>query len=177
MIRTFLAKAFLGTFLGIFALAAGLPAAVAQGQGRQEQERQEQERQQPGKEPGNAAGAVPTVSSSQVIGAQGADEWLASQLRGTAVIGSDGRPIGEVVDVLLDRNGHARAFLVGVGGVMGLGAKEIAIDISQFHEMPVPGGHGVRAELKVPLTMEQLAAVPEFKALPVPEATTGAAPR
>jgi len=117
-----------------------------------------------------------TVSSSQVIGAQGADEWLASQLRGTAVIGADNQRIGEVVDVLLDRTGKARAFIVGMGGVMGLGAKEIAIDLAQFHDMPAVGA-AARAELKVPLTRDQLAAVPEFKSLPVPDATTGAAPR
>jgi PRC-barrel domain len=122
------------------------------------------------------AGAVPTVSSSQVIGAQGADEWLASQLRGTAVVGPDNQRIGEIVDVLLDHSGQARAFLVGVGGIAGLGAKEIAIDLSQFHEIPAVGS-GARPPLKVPLTMEQLAAVPEFKPLPVPDPTTGAAPR
>ena len=129
--------------------------------------------QTPGPQPG---GAVPTVSSSQVIGAQGADEWLASQLRGTAVVGPDNQRIGEVVDVLLDHSGQARAFLVGVGGIAGLGAKEIAIDLSQFHEIPAVGS-GARPPLKVPLMMEQLAAVPEFKPLPVPDPTTGAAPR
>jgi hypothetical protein len=129
--------------------------------------------QAPGPQPG---GAVPTVSSSQVIGAQGADEWLASQLRGTAVVGPDNQRIGEIVDVLLDHSGQARAFLVGVGGIAGISAKEIAIDLSQFHEIPAVGS-GARPPLKVPLTMEQLAAVPEFKPLPVPDATTGAAPR
>jgi hypothetical protein len=120
-------------------------------------------------------GGAPTVSSSQIIGAQGADEWLASQLRGTAVIGSDNQKVGEVVDVLLDRNGQARAFIVGEGGVMGLGAREIAIDLSQFHE--VPARDGGKAQLKVPMTKEQLAVVPDFRPLPSPEATTGAAPR
>ena len=129
--------------------------------------------QEPGPQPG---GAVPTISSSQVIGAQGADEWLASQLRGTAVVGPDNQRIGEIVDVLLDHSGKVRAFVVGMGGVMGLGGKEIAIDLSQFHEIPAVGS-GARPPLKVPLTMEQLAAVPEFKPLPVPDATTGAAPR
>lgn len=129
--------------------------------------------QAPGPQPG---GAVPTISSSQVIGAQGADEWLASQLRGTAVVGPDNQRIGEIVDVLLDRSGQARAFLVGVGGIAGLGAKEIAIDLGQFHEIPAAGS-GARPPLKVPLTMEQLAAVPEFKPLPVPDPTTGVAPR
>jgi sporulation protein YlmC with PRC-barrel domain len=128
---------------------------------------------------GGARGeAAPTVSSSQVIGAQAADEWLASQLRGTAVVGSDGRRIGEVVDILLNLNGQARALVVGMGGVMGLGAKEIAIDLGQFREIPAPSSSGARAELKVPLTMDQLAAVPEFQPLPVPDAkTTGTAPQ
>ncbi len=123
------------------------------------------------KEHGHAA---PTVSSSQVIGAQAADEWLASQLRGAAVVGTDGRRIGEVVDVLLNRNGTVRAFVVGMGGAMGLDAKEIAIDVGQFHDIPPPQ-NGPRPELRVPLTLEQLAEVPEFKPLPMPDATTGAA--
>jgi hypothetical protein len=123
------------------------------------------------------AGRAPTVSSSQIIGAQEADEWLASQLRGTAVIGADNQRIGEIVDVLLDHSGKVRAFVVGMGGVMGLGGKEIAIDLTQFHDMPAGPPTGARAELKVPLTRDQLAAAPEFKPLPVPDLTTGAAPR
>jgi hypothetical protein len=124
-----------------------------------------------------AAAAEETVSSSQVIGAQGADEWLASQLRGTPVIGGDNQRIGEVVDILFDRNGQARAFVVGAGGVMGLGAKEIAIDIGQFHGVPAVNVEGARPQLKVSLTREVLAAIPEFKPLPVPDdsTTTGAA--
>ena len=124
-----------------------------------------------------AGGAAPTVSSSKILGAQGADEWLASQLRGTAVVGSDNQRIGEVVDVLLDRNGQARAFIVGIGGVMGLGAKEIAIDLAQFHDMPAASTKGARVQLKVALTREELAAAREFQPLPVPDATTGKAPR
>jgi hypothetical protein len=124
-------------------------------------------------QPGEAA---PTISSSQIIGSQGADEWLASQLRGTAVVSSDNQKIGEVVDILFDRRGQARAFVVGEGGVMGLGAREIAIDLSQFHEVPANGGAS-RAQLKVDMTKEQLAGVPEFKPLPMPEETTGAAPQ
>lgn len=123
----------------------------------------------------DTSGAAPTVSSSQILGAQGPDEWLVSQLRGTAVVGSDNQKIGEVMDVLLDRSGQARAFIVGVAGIMGPGgAKEIAIDLTQFQEIPVR--NGARAQLKVPMTREQLALVPEFKPLPLPEATTGSAP-
>jgi hypothetical protein len=174
MARAFVAKGILTRAVpaGAVVAAAMAVAAVATPMASAQEPGDQRDRQQDGQPGGN----VPTVSSSQIIGAQGADEWLASQLRGTAVVGADGRRIGEVVDVLLDRSGKARAFLVGVGGVAGLGAKEVAIDLSQFHEIPAPD-NGARAQLRVPLTMEQLAAVPDFQALPVPDATTGTAPR
>jgi sporulation protein YlmC with PRC-barrel domain len=124
-----------------------------------------------------AGGTAPTVSGSKILGAQGADEWLASQLRGTAVVGSDNQRIGEIVDVLLDRNGQARAFIVGIGGVMGLGAKEIAIDLAQFHDVPAASTKGAKVQLKVSLTREELDAARQFQPLPVPDATTGKAPR
>ncbi len=186
MTGSFSAKAFAAC-----ALALGvLSPALAQSPGQPSPERPSPEQktppeqqppeplQRPQQAPNSPDNGAATVSGSQVIGSQGADEWLASQLRGTAVVGADGKRIGEVVDVLLGRNGQARAYIVGMGGVMGLGAKEIAIDISQFQDMPAAATTSAnRAELKVPLTATQLAAVPEFKALPVPDATTGAAPR
>lgn len=46
--------------------------------------------------------------------------------------------IGEVVEVLLDRNGHARAFIVVGGGVLGFSAKEVAIDLTQFPARAMP---------------------------------------
>lgn len=35
--------------------------------------------------------------------------------------------IGDIVDVLVDREGKATAFIVGVGGFLGLGQKEVAV--------------------------------------------------
>ena len=113
-------------------------------------------------------------SSSQIVDTQGRDEWLASKLRGTTVLGSDNQKVGDVVDILLDKSGQVRAFIVGVGGVLGLGAKEVAIDLTEFRE--VPASNGNKAQLKVPMTKEQLTQAPDFKPLPSPPATTGSAP-
>jgi len=113
--------------------------------------------------------------SSQIVDAQGRDEWLASKLRGTTVLGSDNQKVGDVVDILLDKSGQVRAFIVGVGGVLGLGSKEVAIDLTEFRE--VPPSNGSKAQLKVPMTKEQLTQAPDFKPLPSPPATTGSAPR
>jgi sporulation protein YlmC with PRC-barrel domain len=112
--------------------------------------------------------------SSQIVDAQGRDEWLASKLRGTTVVGSDNQKVGDVVDILLDKSGQVRAFIVGVGGVLGLGAKEVAIDLTEFREVPAASGN--KAQLKVPMTKEQLTQAPDFKPLPSPPATTGSAP-
>jgi hypothetical protein len=35
--------------------------------------------------------------------------------------------IGEIVDVLVDRDGKAHALIVGVGGFLGIGEKEVAV--------------------------------------------------
>src|SRR5262249_48117519 len=90
------------------------------------------------------------------------------------VLGSDNQKVGDVVDILFDKSGQVRAFVVGVGGVLGLGAKEVAIDLTQFRE--VPAGNGNRAQLKVSMTKDQLTQAPDFKPLPSPPATAGAAP-
>jgi sporulation protein YlmC with PRC-barrel domain len=128
--------------------------------------------------PGAGTAAQPADSaqpvSSQIVSAQGKDEWLASKLRGTAVVGSDNQKVGDVVDILLDKSGQVRAFIVGVGGVLGLGAKEVAIDLTEFREVPATNGN--KTHLKVPMTKEQLAQAPDFKPLPSPPATTGSAP-
>ena len=112
--------------------------------------------------------------SSQIVATQGKDEWLASNLKGTAVLGSDNQKVGDIVDILVDKGGQVRALIVGVGGVLGVGAKAVAIELSEFRETPASDGN--KAQLKLPMTKEQLTKAPNFKALPSPPATTGSAP-
>src|SRR5580704_18289956 len=76
----------------------------------------------PTSSPAPAAPAPTASSTSQAVPAQSADEWLASKLKGTAVIGSDDQKIGDISDILFDTIGHVNAFIVGVGGVLGIGA-------------------------------------------------------
>jgi sporulation protein YlmC with PRC-barrel domain len=73
-----------------------------------------------------------TPSNSQIVNSQTSDEWLASKLKGMTVVGSDNQKIGDVVDILLDKSGQVKAFIVGVGGVLGLGAKEVAVELTQL---------------------------------------------
>ncbi|MBB3948810.1 PRC-barrel domain-containing protein [Aureimonas jatrophae] len=55
------------------------------------------------------------------------DQLLGSGLMGAQVFGADSERIGEVTDLLLDREGRVIAVVVGIGGFLGLGEKDVAI--------------------------------------------------
>jgi hypothetical protein len=114
------------------------------------------------------------TGSLQVIDKQSSDEWLASQLKGTTVLGADNQKIGDITDILCDKSGQVRAFVIGVGGVLGVGAKEIALDITAFQE--VPGAAGKAKQLKIAATKDQIKMAASFTPIGASSTTTGAAP-
>ena len=54
-------------------------------------------------------------------------QMLASELIGTKVISANNKSIGDINDVIVDRNGQAVAAVVGVGGFLGIGEKDVAV--------------------------------------------------
>ncbi len=58
---------------------------------------------------------------------EGPDVWRASKLAGVGIYGPDNRKIGNITDVLLDHGGKATAIIIGVGGFLGIGEKDVAI--------------------------------------------------
>jgi sporulation protein YlmC with PRC-barrel domain len=120
------------------------------------------------------AAASSNPGSVPIVNAQAKDEWLASKLKGMTVVGSDDQKIGSVVDILFDKTGQVRAFIVGVGGLLGLGAKQVAVEMTAFREVPAADGNS--DQLKLASTKDQMADAAEFKPFPEPATTTGAAP-
>ena len=49
--------------------------------------------------------AMPADAKVTVVAAQKPDQWLASKFRGTDVLGPDNEKIGNVSDILFERNG------------------------------------------------------------------------
>ena len=58
---------------------------------------------------------------------QAVTEWRAPKLVGIAVYGPDDKQIGKIKDVLIDHNGAAQAVVIGVGGFLGFGTKDVAV--------------------------------------------------
>src|SRR6201987_1897371 len=78
--------------------------------------------------------------TTEVIPAQGTDQWVFSKFKGTDVLGPDNAHIGNVSDMLFDKNGKILGLIVGVGGFLGIGEKSVAIDMSAFQVAPADTG-------------------------------------
>ena len=119
--------------------------------------------------------ASSTASGSpQVINSQRPDQWLASGFRGTDVLGADDQKIGEVTDILFDKSGKIEAYIVSIGGFLGLGAKDVAMAPASFEVMPGDKGKNQADRLKVTMTKEQLQEVATFEPYRARRTTTGA---
>lgn len=133
---------------------------------------------QPAANPPPAA-SPPSAAQSQGSGkanfvtAQKPDQWLASKFKGTDVVGSDNQKIGDVSDILFDKSGKVEAFVVSVGGFLGVGSKEVALAPSSFDV--IPGQNGSADKLKLAATKDELQQAQNFARYEPPRpSTTGA---
>jgi sporulation protein YlmC with PRC-barrel domain len=81
--------------------------------------------------PGMAQTAPPTQESP--------DQWRASKLVGVAIYGPDNTSIGKISDLLMGKDGRIQTVVVGIGGILGIGEKDVAIPFDQvrFSDQPV----------------------------------------
>ena len=56
--------------------------------------------------------------------------WRVSDFEGKSVYGADGESIGEINDVLVSQDGSVNAVIIGVGGFLGIGEKDVLVDWS-----------------------------------------------
>jgi sporulation protein YlmC with PRC-barrel domain len=66
-------------------------------------------------------------SGGQFIEKQTVSEWRAPKLIGIDVYGSDNQKVGKIKDVLMSHDGKADAVVIGVGGFLGIGSKDVAV--------------------------------------------------
>jgi hypothetical protein len=71
--------------------------------------------------------ALAEDSTGQFVTQQSQDQVRASKLVGVDVYGPDNVKIGDISEVLLNRDGTAQAVVIGVGGFLGLGQKNVAV--------------------------------------------------
>ena len=121
---------------------------------------------------GSTASTSSMSGSQQFVSSQQTNQWLSSKFIGIDVVGADDKKIGDVSDVLFDQQGKIEAYVIGVGGFLGIGAKDVALAPSAFQ--PVKDNNN-NERLKLSMTKDQLEKAPAFERKQEPRATTGAA--
>jgi sporulation protein YlmC with PRC-barrel domain len=105
-----------------------------------------------------ASHAMAQSSDSPFKLSQGAGEWRLVNYLGKPIVNASGEKIGDVSDVLFERGGKITSVVIGVGGFLGLGAKQVAVP---FETVTYREQDGER-QIVVPLTKEALQAAPEY---------------
>lgn len=111
-----------------------------------------------------ATGAAPTFVTRQM-----ADQHMASNLIGSAVRGPADENLGDINDLLIDRSGNVAAVVIGVGGFLGIGEKDVAVP---FQSVEVTRADG-KDRLVLRKTKDELKNAPTFTEADKAPTTTG----
>ena len=154
MIRTLLATTALATLIatGAFAQTSTTPA------------------------PADAPAVQAPAAAAPVAHAEGS---IVTNIIGESVYngtGDDAENIGKVTDVVFDKDGMAKSVVIGVGGFLGVGAKNVALDYDKLQWAEKNGDRWLVAQT----SKDELTAHPEFDSkpygpAPAPAASTDAA--
>jgi sporulation protein YlmC with PRC-barrel domain len=71
-------------------------------------------------------------AGAKFVTEQSQNEFRGSKLVGLNVYGSDNQKIGDINEILLDKSGNAKAAVIGVGGFLGIGEKNVAVEFSSL---------------------------------------------
>jgi PRC-barrel domain len=109
-------------------------------------------------------------ASGQFLDRQASDDWLASNLLGQVVYNGEDENIGEINDLVTDRNGKIVAVLIGSGGFLGIGEKDVAV---RFEDLKLARDEGDNVKIIANLNKETLAAAPDYETLSEQKVTIG----
>ena len=77
-----------------------------------------------------AAQSSPSTDAAKFIASEAPSEMRVAKLIGVPVQNNAGETVGGINDVVLQANGQAVAIVIGVGGFLGMGEKNVAVPYS-----------------------------------------------
>jgi len=99
-----------------------------------------------------------TTTSEQALAAP--EGFLASNLIGATVYSQDDQSIGDINDIILSPQGQPSQVIVGVGGFLGLGEKDVVLDMSKLKIAALEDG---KLKIVVETSSDELKNMPAFK--------------
>jgi sporulation protein YlmC with PRC-barrel domain len=89
---------------------------------------------------------------------------LASSLIGSTVYTPSDETVGDINDVIVGLDGKIQGLVIGVGGFLGLGEKDVAVKMDEITVQPQDANKG-NVRLILNSTKADLEAAPEFKSV------------
>lgn len=118
--------------------------------------------------------APQTPAAQAALGQAAPDGTLA--VLGEPVVGPDGKPLGRLIDVMVDATGAPQSAAIDFGGFIGIGSRKIVVPWNALHFAPQGGNHTITLEMSA----DQIKAAPEYKPTanppPAPPPATATAP-
>jgi len=84
---------------------------------------------------------------------------LASNLIGSTVYSQDNQSIGDINDIILSQEGQPSQVIVGVGGFLGIGEKDVVLDMSKLQVATTDDG---KVKIVTQTTQDELRNMPAF---------------
>jgi len=111
----------------------------------------------------SASATSPSAASSASMSHQG--QWRSSKLIGVNVYNANNESLGEISELLTDQSGKITAAVIGVGGFLGMGERNVAIPFEKLKFSNEPRSSTTAANTNRPAGSGTMA----------PSTTTGAA--
>jgi sporulation protein YlmC with PRC-barrel domain len=108
----------------------------------------------------NAAMPSPTVPmpTNSPATISPATQWLASNVYNQSVYDKNEQKIGDLTDLIIEKDGHIKSAVIGVGGFLGVGQKDVEIPFADLKMMTRNGKNW----LALDRTKDQLQSAPTF---------------
>jgi len=111
------------------------------------------------------------TGDAQFLGAQKSSDFLASNLIGQPVVNVKNEAIGDINDLVTDDNGKVVAVLVGAGGFLGLGEKDLAVP---FEDLKIARDANNDLTIILSVDQETIASAPDYQRLDEQQTVEGA---
>jgi hypothetical protein len=105
---------------------------------------------------------TPAEKGPAFLNTQNEGQWLASNLIGTTVQNPAGESLGDINDVVIAGEGPVQAVVIGVGGFLGIGEKNVAVAFDRIQRTTDQDGKSL---FVLNATKEELEQAPPFMTL------------
>jgi PRC-barrel domain len=111
--------------------------------------------------PQNSMPNLSVVEHVSFVQSQHATDWRGSKLMGAIIYGPDNASIGSVNELLIGNDSKVRAVVIGVGGFLGVGEKNVAVPLDGLNITRKPDSSAID-KISVNYTKDELKSAPQF---------------